>query len=345
MTRFLNPLNQRRWWVFKQHRLGYFSLWAFLLIFTLSLCADFLASEKPLLVTYQGKIYTPFLTTYPETTFGGELSVGPDWQDNYIYQRIHEADGMVIHAPIPYDFGTINFNRPAPAPPSAENWLGTDDQGRDVLARILYGLRLSILFGLMLTLGSTLLGVTVGALQGYFGGRVDLYGQRFMEVWSGLPVLYLLIILSGLVDTGFWSLLIILLLFSWMPLVDMVRAEFLKAKNYEYVLAARAMGLPHHRLILRHILPNALVATLTYLPFLLCGAITTLASLDFLGFGLPSGSPSLGELIAQGKHNLQAPWLGISAFLTTTLLLVLLVFIGEAARDALDPKIVTGGQS
>ncbi len=337
----LSALNRRRWQSFKQQRFGVAALWCFLAIFFTSLCANFLANDRPLLVIYKNSAYFPFLYDHPETTFGGELDIKPDWQDDYILNLIEKAGGKVFEAPIPFSYDTINYHRPAPAPPSSENWLGTDDQGRDVLARILYGLRTSILFGLTLTLGSSLIGITVGAIQGFYGGSIDLYGQRFLEVWSGLPILYLLIILSGLIDTGFWSLLVILLLFSWMPLVDLVRAEFLKAKNYEYVLAARAMGLQNHRVMIRHILPNALVATVTFMPFLLCGAITTLASLDFLGFGLPTGSPSLGELIAQGKHNLQAPWLGIAAFMTTSLLLILLVFIGGSVRDALDPRMVS----
>nr|WP_283777729.1 ABC transporter permease [Sansalvadorimonas sp. 2012CJ34-2] len=335
-------MNQRRWQAFKQHRRSYFSFWCFLLLFTVSLFSNLIANNKPLLLSYQEELYVPFLKTYPETTFGGELDIEPDWQDDYIQNQIEQSGGWILSAPVPFSYDTINYNRPAPAPPSSENYFGTDDQGRDVLARVLYGLRTSILFGLMLTLGTTLFGVSIGAVQGYYGGSVDLLGQRFLEVWSGLPVLYLLIILSGLIDSGFWSLLGILLLFSFVPLIDPVRAEFLKARNYDYVMAARAMGLGHARLMTRHILPNALVATVTFLPFILCGAIGTLASLDFLGFGMPLGSPSLGELIAQGKHNLQAPWLGITGFLTTSLLLILLVFIGEGVRDALDPRNVNG---
>ena len=338
----ISPLSQRRWQVFRNHKRSMFSLKVFLLLFAISLLADMIANHKPLLILHNGETYFPFLNTYPETAFGGELELEPDWQGDYIYQHIRETNGFILRAPIPYNYSSINYNRPAPAPPSAENLLGTDDQGRDVLARSLYGLRTSILFGLLLTLGSTVIGVGVGAIQGYFGGAVDMAGQRFLEIWSGLPVLYLLIIMSGLIDTGFWSLLMILLLFSWMPLVDLVRAEFLKAKNYEYVLAARVMGVPPSRVIVKHVLPNALVSTVTFLPFILCGAITTLASLDFLGFGLPSGSPSLGELIAQGKHNPQAPWLGLTAFTVTSSLLIFLVFIGEGVRDALDPRVING---
>ncbi len=335
-----NKADSRHWALFKSTKRSYFSLIAFLVILTMSLLADVLANERPLLVIYKNSLYTPFLHTYTETDFGGELPLEPNWQDDYIKDQINQNGGTIIYAPVPFSYDTVNENKAAPSPPSISNWLGTDDQGRDVLSRVLYGLRTSILFGLILTLCSTAIGVSVGALQGYYGGNIDLLGQRVIEVWSGLPVLFLLIILSGLINTGFWSLLVILLLFSWMPLVDLVRAEFLKARNYEYVLAAKAMGVPAGQIIRRHILPNALVATLTYLPFILCGGITTLASLDFLGFGLPLGSPSLGELIAQGKHNLQAPWLGITAFLTTTSLLIILVFIGEGLRNALDPRMM-----
>ncbi len=335
----MNRLNQRRWHTFKSHRRSYLSLCLFLSILFITLFADLFANNRPLLVSYQGELFAPFIKTYSETVFGGELDIEPNWQDDYIQDLISESGGWLFYAPIRYSYDTINYQRESPAPPSSENLLGTDDRGRDVLARVLYGLRTSILFGLALTLGTTVLGVTAGAIQGYFGGTVDLLGQRFLEIWSGLPVLYLLIILSGLIDTGFWSLLGILLLFGFVPLIDPVRAEFLKARNYEYIMAARAMGLGHTRLMVRHILPNALIATITFLPFILCGAITTLASLDFLGFGMPVGSPSLGELIAQGKHNLQAPWLGITGFCTTSVLLILLVFIGEGVRDALDPRI------
>ncbi len=335
---FTTTVSQRPLARFHRQRRNRLALWLFVGLFTISLFANLLANARPLLVVYQNALYFPFLTTYSETTFGGELDLEPDWQDPYIYQLIDQAEGFVVHAPIRYGWDTINYDRPAPAPPSGDNWLGTDDQGRDVLARVLYGLRTSILFGLLLTAGSALMGVTLGAIQGFYGGRVDLIGQRLLELWAGLPVLYLLIILSGLMTTGFWSLLLVLMLFSWLPLTDLVRAEFLKARNYEYVLAARAMGVPTIQVILRHILPNALVATITYLPFMLCGAITTLASLDFLGFGLPLGAPSLGELIAQGKHNLQAPWLGITAFVIITVVLVSLVMIGQGLRDSFDPK-------
>uniref|UniRef100_UPI00104A1AF0 ABC transporter permease n=1 Tax=Pseudomonas aeruginosa TaxID=287 RepID=UPI00104A1AF0 len=262
------------------------------------------------------------------------------YKSPYISQLIAEKDGWVLWPPIPYSYDTINYELkvPAPAPPSAENWLGTDDQAPDVLARVIYGFRVSILFALTLTVLSSLIGVTVGALQGYYGGWVDLLGQRFLEVWSGLPVLYLLIILASFVQPNFWWLLGIMLLFSWMSLVDVVRAEFLRGRNLEYVRAARALGMRNSAIMFRHILPNAMISTLTFMPFILTGAIGTLTSLDFLGFGLPPGAPSLGELVAQGKSNLQAPWLGISAFVVLAVMLSLLVFIGEAARDAFDPR-------
>src|SRR5690554_3536543 len=277
--------------------------------------------------------------TYPETEFGGFLPTETSFRDPFIIEEI-ESNGWIIWPPIRYHYDTINYDLqvPAPAPPSGENLLGTDDQGRDVLARLIYGFRISVLFGLVLTIASSIVGVIVGALQGFYGGKVDLLGQRFIEVWSGLPVLYLLIILSSFVQPNFWWLLGIMLLFSWMALVDVVRAEFLRGRNLEYVRAARALGAGNGTIMFRHILPNAMVATLTFFPFILTGGVITLTSLDFLGFGLPPGSPSLGELIAQGKANLQAPWLGITAFVVLSVMLSLLVFIGEALRDAFDPR-------
>lgn len=335
----LSPLNQRRWQNFKAHRRGYWSLWLFLILFGLSLFAEWLANDRPLLVWHQQTLYVPVAKDYPETAFGGVFETPADYRDPYVVDLI-ERDGWILRPPIPFNYQTINYNLPvpAPAPPSAINPLGTDDQGRDVLARIIYGFRISVLFALTLTLISTVVGVIVGALQGFYGGRVDLYGQRFMEVWSSLPTLYLLIILASIVEPNFWWLLGIMLLFSWMSLVNLVRTEFLRGRNLEYVRAARALGLSDRRIMFRHILPNAMVSTLTYLPFILTGAISTLTSLDFLGFGLPPGSPSLGELVAQGKANLQAPWLGFTAFITLSVMLTLLVFIGEAARDAFDPR-------
>ncbi|WP_114416501.1 ABC transporter permease [Marinospirillum perlucidum] len=335
----LSPLNRYRLQLFRQNRRAWWSLWLFLALFLVSLLAELVANDRPLLVNYQGDLYVPLLQDYPETTFGGDLPISADYRDSYLAELI-SAQGWMLWPPIPYAAETINYDltQPAPTPPSTENWLGTDDQGRDVLARVIYSLRLSILFALILTLGSSLIGILVGALQGYYGGRLDLWGQRFIEIWSGLPTLFVLIILSSIINPGFWWLLLILLLFSWTALVDLVRAECLRARNLEYVRAARALGLPNHLIILRHVLPNALVATLTFLPFLFTGAVTTLTALDFLGFGMPPGTPSLGELVAQGKANLQAPWLGITAFMTLAILLTLLVFIGEGVRDAFDPR-------
>ena len=335
----LNPINRRRLRNFRRNRRGYYSLWIFLVLFTLTLFAEFIANDKPLLIQYDGRFYFPILNAYPETTFGGEFETETDYRDPYVNELI-EKRGWAVWPLIPYSFDTINYDLPvpAPSPPTTENWLGTDDQGRDVLARMIYGFRISVLFGLTLTVASSLVGVLAGAVQGYYGGWTDLLFQRFIEIWSGLPVLYLLIILASVVEPNFWWLLGLMLLFSWMALVGVVRAEFLRARNFEYVRAARALGVGHFTTMIRHVLPNAMVATLTFLPFILNGSITTLTSLDFLGFGLPPGSASLGELLAQGKANLQAPWLGMTAFLTLAIMLSLLIFIGEAARDAFDPR-------
>lgn len=335
----LTPIQERRLANFRKNRRGYWSLWIFLVLFGLTLVAELIANDRPLVVSYQDSLYFPIVQTIPEEVFGGFLPSETDYRDRFIRDEI-EANGWMLWPPVRFHYNTINYDLevPSPAPPSRENWLGTDDQGRDVLARVIYGFRISVLFGLILTLMSCLVGVSVGAIQGFYGGKVDLLGQRFIEVWSGLPVLYLLIILSGIVQPNFWWLLGIMLLFSWMGLVDVVRAEFLRARNFEYVKAARALGLDNRKIMFRHILPNAMVATLTFLPFILTGAITGLTSLDFLGFGLPAGSPSLGELIAQGKDNLHAPWLGISAFISLAIMLTLLVFVGEAVRDAFDPR-------
>lgn len=335
----MSPLNRRRWQNFRANRRGYYALWIFLTLFTLSLGANIIANDRPLLVRYDGGFYFPVLTVYPETAFGGEFTTEAEYRDPFVAELIQEK-GWMLWPPIRYSYNTIDFNLdvPAPAPPSREHWLGTDDQGRDVVARAIYGFRISVLFGLILTFFSSIIGVTAGAIQGYFGGWIDLLFQRFIEIWSGLPVLYLLIILASLVEPNFWWLLGLMLLFSWMALVDVVRAEFLRARNFEYVRAARALGVPDAVIMFRHVLPNAMVATLTFLPFILNGALTTLTSLDFLGFGLPVGSPSLGELLAQGKNNLQAPWLGITGFLVIAVMLSLLIFIGEAVRDAFDPR-------
>jgi len=335
----LTPIQRRRLRNFRRNRRGFWSLWIFLALFGLALVAELIANDKPLMLSYKGDLYFPVVEYIAEEEFGGFMPTEADYRDPFIRDEI-EANGWILWPPIRFSYDTINYNLdvPSPAPPSAVNWLGTDDQGRDVAARVIYGFRISVLFGLTLTILSCIVGVIVGALQGYYGGKVDLLGQRFIEVWSGLPVLYLLIILSSIVQPNFWWLLGIMLLFSWMGLVDVVRAEFLRARNFEYVKAARALGLDNRKIMFRHILPNAMVATLTFLPFILTGAITGLTSLDFLGFGLPSGSPSLGELIAQGKANLHAPWLGISAFVSLSIMLTLLVFVGEAVRDAFDPR-------
>jgi microcin C transport system permease protein len=335
----VTPLTRRRFANFRANRRGFWSLWIFLALFVLSLLAEFIANDRPLTLRYEGQLYFPVLVDYPETTFGGDFPTTADYRDPYLRQRITEH-GWALWPLIPFSYTTINYElaTPAPSPPDAVDWLGTDDQGRDVLARLIYGFRISVLFGLVLTVLSSIIGVAAGAIQGYYGGLTDLLFQRFMEVWSGLPVLYLLIILSAILQPNFWLLLGIMLLFSWMSLVDLVRAEFLRARNFDYVRAARALGVSNPVIIVRHVLPNAMVATLTNVPFILNASITTLTSLDFLGFGLPPGSPSLGELLAQGKNNLQAPWLGFTSFAVLAVMLSLLVFIGEAVRDAFDPR-------
>ena len=337
----VTPLTLRRLQNFRRNRRGFWSLWIFLAIFGASLLAEFIANDRPLVVSYGGQLYFPVFADYPETIFGGDLPTAADYRDPVVEKAI-EAKGWMVWPLIPFSYDTINYNltSPAPAPPDQVNWLGTDDQGRDVTARLIYGFRISVLFGLALTFASSVIGVAAGAVQGYYGGLVDLLFQRFLEIWSGLPVLYLLIILSAIIEPNFWWLLGIMLLFSWMSLVDLVRAEFLRARNFDYVRAARALGVSNPVIIRRHVLPNAMVATLTFLPFILNGSITTLTSLDFLGFGLPPGAPSLGELLAQGKANLQAPWLGLTGFFVLAVTLSLLIFIGEAARDAFDPRKV-----
>jgi microcin C transport system permease protein len=336
----LSSMARERLQRFRRNRRGWWSLWLFILLFVLSLGSELIANDKPLLLKLPDGWYVPAFSRYTERQLGGELPFQPDYRSAYVRQLIERQGGWMLFAPVPFSADTPNYEllRPSPSPPSASNWLGTDDQARDVLARVLYGARVSILFALALTLVSSLIGIAAGALQGYYGGWVDLIGQRILEVWSGLPVLYLLIILSGFVAPNFWWLLGIMVLFSWLTLVDVVRAEFLRGRSLEYVKAARALGLSDRKIILRHILPNAMNATLSYLPFILTGAITTLTALDFLGFGMPAGSASLGELIAQGKANLQAPWLALTAFFTLALVLSLLVFIGEALRDAFDPR-------
>jgi microcin C transport system permease protein len=334
----LSPMNQRRWQNFRANRRGWWSLWIFLALLVLSLPAEFLANDRPLVVRYEGKFMFPVFVDYPETAFGGFLAE-TDYRDPFILGEIG-SKGWMIWPPIRYSYQTINRNPPtaAPSAPTRDNLLGTDEQARDVLARVIYGFRLSVLFGLGLTLASALIGIAAGAVQGYFGGWVDLGFQRFIEIWAGLPVLYILIIIASLIEPNVFTLLVTLLLFSWLPLTGVVRAEFLRARNLDYVRAARALGMGDIEIMWRHILPNAMVATLTLLPFVLSASIGALTALDFLGFGLPPGEPSLGELLFQGKNNLQAPWLGITGFAVVAVTLSLLVFIGEALRDAFDPR-------
>ena len=337
----LSPLNERRLANFKRNKRGYGSLKLFLFLFVLSLFAEFLANDKPIFVWFEGSAYFPVVVSYPETTFGGFFPTEADYRDPAVRELIADG-GWALWPPIPYSYDTYatGLDGPAPSPPSWDHWLGTDDQSRDVVARIIYGFRISVLFGLTLTILSSIIGIAAGAVQGYFGGWVDLGFQRFIEVWQGLPTLYLLIILASVVTPNFWWLLGLMLLFSWMSLVDVVRAEFLRARNFDFVRAARALGVSNATIMVRHVLPNAMVATVTLMPFVLTGSITTLTSLDFLGFGLPPGSPSLGELLQQGRNNLQAPWLGISGFVVLALMLSLLVFVFEGVRDAFDPRKV-----
>ena len=361
----LSPLNQRRWRNFKANRRALWSLCIFSLLFGLSLFAELLANDKPIIIRYRGETYFPIYRFYPETTFGGDFKTEADYTDEGLQCLIKTggvpdcwddpsgvladaADGEVkgektepgwmLWPPIPYRYNTINNVGTAPSPPDRFHWLGTDDTARDVLARIIYGFRLSVLYALIVSAGSSLLGVAAGAVQGYFGGRTDLIFQRILEVWGGTPSLYVIIILFSILGRGFWLLVFISILFGWPALVGVVRAEFLRARNFEYVRAARALGVPDRVIMFRHILPNAVVATLTLLPFIVTGAIGGLASLDYLGFGLPSSLPSLGELTQQAKQNLQAPWLGFSAFFTFAIMLALLVFIFEGVRDAYDPR-------
>jgi len=332
-------INQRKILNFKNNKRGLYSLYIFLLLLFFTLPAEFIANDKPLLVKYNTGYYFPVFNNYAETVFGGDFETSADYRDTFVIELI-ESDGWIIWPLIPFNHQTVNYNLqvPAPSPPSLENILGTDDQARDVLARLIYGFRISILFGILLTFFSSIIGVTFGAIQGYLGGLTDLLGQRFIEIWSGMPILYLLIIVGSIITPNFWILLTLLLIFSWMNLVGVVRAEFLRARNFDYVKAAKCLGMSDYKIIVKHLLPNAMVATITYLPFILAASVTTLTSLDFLGFGLPPGSASLGELLNQGKNNLQAPWLGITGFTAISILLSLLVFIGEAIRDAFDPR-------
>ncbi len=363
----LSPLNRRRWQNFKANRRGYWSFWIFSILFVVTLFAELIANDRPFFIEYDGHWYWPAFVNYSETTFGGDFETTADYRDPYLQKQIADKGGTVLWPPIRYSYDTHNLDLPTPAPskptwmlteaeckPVAErkglsgcrdleyNWLGTDDQGRDVLARLIYGFRISVLFGLILTVASSVVGVAAGGIQGYFGGWVDLTFQRLIEVWTAIPSLYLLLILSSVLVPGFFVLLGILLLFSWVALVSLVRAEFLRGRNFEYIQAARALGVSDRVIMVRHLLPNAMVATMTFLPFIVSSSVMTLTALDFLGFGLPPGSPSLGELLAQGKANVQAPWLGLAGFFSLAIMLSLLIFIGEAVRDAFDPRKTFG---
>jgi microcin C transport system permease protein len=339
MSARLSPIWQRRRAAFRANRRGWWSSWIFLAVLGVALGADVIANDRPIVVWYDGDLYLPVVEDYPETIFGGVFPTTAAYRDPVV-QALIEDKGWMLWPAVPFSYDTVGFDLPqtAPSPPTPTNWLGTDDQGRDVLARLIHGLRVSILFGLALTAVSSVIGVAAGAVQGYFGGKVDLFAQRFLEIWSGLPQLFILIIVSSVILPGFWTLLGVLLLFSWTSLVGVVRAEVLRARNFDYVRAAKALGMSDGAVMVKHVLPNAMVATLTFLPFILSGSIGMLAALDFLGLGLPPGAPSLGELLRQGKENLQAPWLGITGFLVLAVLLSLLVFIGEAVRDAFDPR-------
>jgi microcin C transport system permease protein len=359
----ISPINRRRWQNFTSNRRGYWSFWIFLTLFVVSLFAEFIANDKPFMINHDGKLYFPSIITYSETAFGGEFETAADYRDPYLQKLIADKGGHIWWPPVRYSYSTHNLDLPTPAPSPPTwmlteaqckavvdkkgmtgcsdleyNWLGTDDQGRDVVARLIYGFRISVLFGLILTIISSAIGIAAGAVQGYFGGWTDLLFQRFIEIWTSVPSLYLLLIISSVLVPGFFVLLGILLLFSWVSLVGLVRAEFLRGRNFEYIQAARALGVSNVKIMFRHLLPNAMVATLTFLPFILSSSVMTLTALDFLGFGLPPGSPSLGELLSQGKANVHAPWLGFTGFFSIAIMLSLLIFIGEAIRDAFDAR-------
>lgn len=363
----LSPINKRRWQNFKANRRGYISLWFFITLFVLSLFAELIANDKPIYLHVDGKSYFPAFVTYPDTAFGEPndsnlFGTAADYRDEYLLGLIAKKNGYMIWPPVRYSYNTPVSKPPSPFPSKPTwllnekdcefaakhdfakcgeleyNWLGTDDVGRDLVARLIYGFRISVLFGLILTLISSVIGVAAGAVQGYFGGWTDLLFQRFIEIWTSIPSLYLLLIISSVLVPGFFVLLGILLLFSWVSLVGLVRAEYLRGRNFEYIQAARALGVSNAVIMFRHLLPNAMVATMTFLPFILSSSVMTLTALDFLGFGLPPGSPSLGEMLSQGKANVQAPWLGLTGFCAVALMLSLLIFIGEAVRDAFDPR-------
>ena len=358
-----SPLNRRRWENFKANRRGFWSFWIFMVLFIGSLFANVIANDRPLMVKYDGHLYWPVLFNYAETTFGGDFETTADYRDPYIQKQIAAKGGSIIWPPVRYSYDTHNLDlpTPAPSPPTWRlteeqcksvvqkkglkgcrdleyNWFGTDDQGRDVLARLIYGFRVSVLFGLSLTIISSIIGIVAGGVQGYFGGWIDLGFQRFIEIWNSIPYLYLLLIISAVLPPGFFVLLGIMALFSWVTLVGLVRAEFLRGRNFEYIQAARALGVSNVVIMFRHLLPNAMVATMTFLPFIVSSSVMTLTALDFLGFGLPPGSPSLGELLSQAKANIQAPWLGFAGFFSVAIMLSLLIFIGEAVRDSFDPR-------
>ncbi|MBV9565774.1 MAG: ABC transporter permease [Bradyrhizobium sp.] len=358
-----SPLNRRRWQNFKSNRRGYWSFWIFLALFFISLFAELIANDRPFLIKYDSHLYWPAFVSYSETTFGGDFETAADYRDPYLQKLIKDKGGSIVWPLIRFSSSTQNLDLPTPAPSPPTwmlteaqckdmvqkkglsgcrdleyNWLGTDDQGRDVVARLIYGFRISVLFGLTLTFFSSIIGVAAGGIQGYFGGWIDLLFQRLIEIWTSIPELYLLLILSAVLVPSFFTLLGILLLFSWVSLVGLVRAEFLRGRNFEYIQAARALGVSNAVIMLRHLLPNAMVATMTFLPFIVSSSVMTLTALDFLGFGLPPGSPSLGELLSQGKNNVQAPWLGLAGFFSVAIMLSLLIFIGEAVRDAFDPR-------
>ena len=359
----ISPLNRRRWQNFKANRRGYWSFWLFMVLFVVSLFAEFIANDRPFYVRYDGKSYFPVFVNYPETAFGGDFETAADYRDPFLQKLIAEKHGTMLWPPIRYSYNTHNLDLPTPAPSPPTwmlteaqckevvqkkglkscrdleyNWLGTDDQGRDLVARLIYGFRISVLFGLTLTIFSSIIGIAAGGVQGYFGGWIDLIFQRVIEIWGAIPYLYLLLILSSVLVPSFFTLLGILLIFSWVSLVGLVRAEFLRGRNFEYIQAARALGVSNAVIMVRHLLPNAMVATMTFLPFIVSSSVMTLTALDFLGFGLPPGSPSLGEMLSQAKANVQAPWLGFTGFFSVAIMLSLLIFIGEAVRDAFDPR-------
>ena len=335
-----NSLARRRWQSFKKNRRGYYSLVIFLILFVTSLFAEVLSNDKPLLVNYEGKYYFPIIKEYPETVFGGDFETEADYRDPYILEKMTAGENKVYFPPNPHSYNSINLqlDQPVPSPPTKVNLLGTDDRGRDVLARLIYGFRLSVLFGFALTAIGTLLGIVAGAVQGYFGGRTDLLFQRFIEIWSAMPELYLLIIFASIFKPSLLLLLILLSMFGWMGLSDYVRAEFLKGRNMEYVKAAKALGVGNLTIMYRHLLPNGMTPVITFLPFRMSGAILALTSLDFLGLGVPPSTPSLGELLAQGKANIDAWWLSLGTFMVLVGMLILLIFIGEALREAFDPR-------